>query len=975
MNWSGRRWQLVVTHQGLSLEGRKGPLSVTPNGLLDLEVRRSWFVWTLKGPTGRLAWLPGLSRTDADVLSGEIRSAALYERLRALDDWRADVDGTFQRHQAEQRWLPREELDRLQASRPGKDFRDSLRKSTTWNRLEAHQVASFEQLDRDLVGEAERLNLEITKKELRDRKEFFRTIERTPLTEEQAKAVICFDNRVQLLAAAGSGKTSVMVARAAYAVARGFIKPERVLLLAFNKAAADELQERVAERFAAAGIDSKGVRASTFHAFGLECIAKATGKKPSLGRWVEQGRESEKILEIVRELSAEDDAFRRSWEDYRLIYGSQRYPLGEGTPTDRDKEKRRPGWLTARGEIVKSEGEQQIANWLLLNGVEYEYEKPYEYDTATATHRQYAPDFYYPAIDCWHEHWAIGHDGEPPEKFKGYAESMQWKKEEHRRRGTDLIETTWSNIYRYGMGELEKQLLSRGVKLERDSSRLITAAAGRNLFVKEQDLTRTILTFMSHVKAAGLSRGDIEKKIEDAGVAFAQGRARVFLDIYWKIHDRWEADLAKERSIDFNDMLLQAAEHVSARRYTPPFDLILVDELQDTSRARAKLLQGLLNQPQRFLLGVGDDWQAINRFAGADISVMTEFAEWFGEGPQLALTKTFRCTQVICDVARDFIMQNPAQFEKEMTSAQGAGGVPIHILAPPPVGPDEIQPKNREDQTRRTVAYALRKLSEDAAKGLIRPTRGGKVTVDVLGRYSFDREHAMAGSPPANLQVTFRTVHGSKGLEADCIIVPGLVSETYGFPSAIVDDPVLALAMPRPDDFPDAEERRLFYVAVTRARQRVILLTQNENPSPFIFELLGESERTQITSEFIREGVGDPCHRCESGKLTWKEGKYGPFLSCSRYRACDFLQDDSRAKVATQRRSRAAPGSGTRAVQQGQAAAARAEYSPGNNKSSGARRVVMVARLTGWCSACRCAVEPGQLITQGSKENWIHADC
>lgn len=962
---------MSVTHQGLSLEGRKGPMSFAPRDLLGLRVRRSWFLWALVGPSARLAWLPGINRTDAQALSREIRAAGLHERLAEVLVWQDDVEETFERYRVDQRWLPRETLDRLESARPGKKFRDELRRSDVWSRLDTDQLASFGQLDRILEAEVESLNKDVMKNELLDRERFFKTIERTPLTEEQSKAVICFDNRVQLLAAAGSGKTSVMVARAAYAVARGFIEPERILLLAFNRNAADELQERVKERFAASGIDSVGVRASTFHAFGLDCIGKATGKKPSLGQWVEQGREAEKVLEIVKELSADDDTFRRAWEDYRLIYGSQRYPLGKETPTDRDKENNRPAYRSARGEMVKSKGEQQIADWLLLNGIEYKYEESYQIDTATPERRQYKPDFYYPEIDAWHEHWAIGHDREPI--FEDYAEGMQWKKDLHRRHGTDLIETTWSNIYRFGMGDLESQLIARGVQFDRDPNRLVSAP-GRHLFIKEIDLTRTILTFMSHVKAAGLSPGVIEKKIVDSGVEFAQCRAHVFLRIYWDIHDRWEADLAKDRSIDFNDMLLQAAGHVSARRYSPPFDLILVDELQDTSRARAMLIQGLLNEPDRFFLGVGDDWQAINRFAGADISVMSEFADWFGEGPQLALTKTFRCTQSICDVARTFVMKNPAQFDKEMNSAHGPGGTAIHILAPPPVEPNEVQPKNREDQTRRAVAHALKKLSGDVAKGLIRPTKGDRVTVDILGRYQFDREHAMPKSPPKNLHVTFRTVHASKGLEADCIIVPGLVSDTYGFPSAIVDDPVLALAMPRPDDFPDAEERRLLYVALTRARQRVILVTRNENPSPFIFELLGESQRFQITSEFIRDGVGGPCHRCEDGKLTWQRSKYGPFLSCSKFPMCDFLQDE--AKAAANRPAKSSSGSGrTGSTAHGKAASPRVGYSARGGQPSTSRQIVITARMSSRCSLCRGPVEPGHRLTKGETGLWVHVNC
>ena len=971
MEFLGHKWALSVTSDGLHFSGKSAQLVLAAPELLVLRVHRVWFVWRLSDQSGLLARLPGLTRLKAEALRREIRIAALRGPFGVINSWAEDVDATLARHRSEQRWLPREELVRLERSRPSAGLRQELEQSAVWGQLEEQELATLAALDRDLNAELDALNRETTEKELRDRRSFFETIERTPLTKEQAEAVICFDNRVQVLAAAGSGKTSVMVARAAYAVARGFIRPERILLLAFNKAAADELQERVAERFAASGIGAGGVRASTFHAFGLDCIRKATGKQPSVARWVEQGQEQKKILDIVGELSREDTAFRHAWEDYRLIYGQQRYPLGEEAPTARDKANNRPGFLTARGEIVKSHGERQIADWLHLHGVEYEYERPYSHDTATASHRQYRPDFYYPEIDAWHEHWAIGHDGLPVKEFEGYAEGMEWKRERHREHETDLIETTWSNLFRFGLGELEKQLVSRGVVLDRDTRRL-TDAPGRQRFIKEQDLARTILTFMAHVKAAGLTREDIETKFVESDVDFAQGRAGVFLNVFWRVHEQWESELLAERSIDFNDMLLQAADHISSGRYAPPYDLILVDELQDTSRARAKLLQGLLNGPSRFFLGVGDDWQAINRFAGADISVMTEFDSWFGEGPQLALTKTFRCTQEICDVASQFVMKNPTQFDKAMSSAHGASGVPISIMGSPPEDDGRPAVRDRDSRTRRSVTYVLSELAAMVAEGDLKPTKSERVTVDILGRYTFDRESAMPLRPPDLLDVNFRTVHGSKGLEADCIIVPGLVSDTYGFPSGVVDDPVLALAMPRPDDYPNAEERRLFYVAITRARQRVILLTENENPSPFIFELLGESHGARIDVKFLDPGVGGQCHKCGSGRLTWKEGKYGPFLSCSTYPKCDFLRSqrsgspDSAAESGIRARKRSGPGIGS--------PRGRTSTSTGGGGSPGSGTVI-TARFGGSCARCTAPVVKGQKIRSMSDRGWAHVDC
>ncbi len=136
---------------------------------------------------------------------------------------------------------------------------------------------------------------------------------------------------------------------------------------------------------------------------------------------------------------------------------------------------------------------------------------------------------------------------------------------------------------------------------------------------------------------------------------------------------------------------------------------------------------------------------------------------------------------------------------------------------------------------------------------------------------------------PTNLKVTFRTVHGSKGLEADYVVVPGLATGTYGFPSTIADDPVLDLAMPEPEEFEHAEERRLFYVALTRAGRGVALITPPQRLSPFVIELLQEPNVVVDGAESERIEV---CTRCNKGLMVERSGPYGPFLGCSRFPAC-----------------------------------------------------------------------------------------
>jgi len=237
-------------------------------------------------------------------------------------------------------------------------LQDQSRSNGCESLLTAGQFEAARFVATDLEVRVRVVNEQVMESELTERRAFFDSIERTPLSEEQARAVVCFDNRVQVLAAAGSGKTSVMVARAAYAVERGFVPPDRVLLLAFNRAAASELQERIESRFAAAGIESEGVKASTFHAFGLEVIGLATGNKPRLASWLEQGDDLAKTIEIVDHLRDGSEDFRYNWDLYRLLFANASTRLDDDSPDGYDSVSRTTGYRTFSGTLVKSHGER-----------------------------------------------------------------------------------------------------------------------------------------------------------------------------------------------------------------------------------------------------------------------------------------------------------------------------------------------------------------------------------------------------------------------------------------------------------------------------------------------------------------------------------------------------------------------------------------------------------------------------------------
>lgn len=718
-------------------------------------------------------------------------------------------------------------------------------------------------------------NEEHTEKELVACNDLFDRVEKQPLSEEQARAVICFDNRVQVVASAGSGKTSTMVAKAAYAIHREFVSPDKIVLLAFNKSAAAELKERAAQSFQRLGMDEVEVDAKTFHALGIQIIGEATGKKPRVPVWVENtGEGLKKLNEIIDDLKDRSPGFRSKWDLFRLVYGRDIPAFGAPSIPDAWDKAGKPVLRTLAGDLVKSQEEFIIANWLFYNGVSYQYERAYEFDTRDAQHSQYMPDFYYPDIDLYHEHFALDEHGNAPPHFLGYLEGVAWKRDEHFRQGTTLIETT-SHQIRMGEHErhLTKVLTGLGVTLDPNPDRPIPA--GGQPPIEHADLVGLIRSFISHAKSNCLTPEALLTKVEQAPKGSFKYRHRMFLELVAPIRQAWDAALAEAHGIDFEDMLNQAAEHVEQGRYRSPYEVVMADEFQDASMARARLCRALVQESGRHLFAVGDDWQSINRFAGSDVSVMTGFKTWFGSGTELRLQQTFRCPQQLCDLSSHFVSKNPAQIKKVVVSNTTPHG---------PVA-QAFQVKDR-DELQSAIDGYLTSLHQGLADGEIEPARTGKVSVFVLGRYNADEFYV----PPNwkrrygdRLNVKFTTAHSSKGSEADYVIMPALVHK--GFPNTRADDPVLGLAMPQSDSFAFSEERRLFYVALTRARRSVAMFTVSGKASSFLDELVkdGFVKITNTEGDPVKE---ERCTVCKVGVIVERTGPYGTFRGCTNYPNC-----------------------------------------------------------------------------------------
>lgn len=343
----------------------------------------------------------------------------------------------------------------------------------------------------------------------------------------------------------------------------------------------------------------------------------------------------------------------------------------------------------------------------------------------------------------------------------------------------------------------------------------------------------------------------------------------MFLKLFESIWSAWDNKLKSEQSIDFDDMINLATDLIEQKRWENPYELIMVDEFQDLSQSRTRLLHALLSEPDQYFFAVGDDWQSINRFAGSHLGVMTDFEAIFGESTILKLESTFRCPQSICDISSEFIQKNPNQLKKNVQSKVDNVVEPVTIYRVPDYS---------------HIQSVIEKKLKEISSSIKVDNR--KASVFILGRYN-DDEAYVPKKFNENLAVKFTTVHSSKGLEADHVIIPKLSSETLGFPSQIEDDPVLQLAMPAGDKFKFSEERRLFYVALTRARQSVTLITIEKKESPFILELVDEMKLVVHDLAGEKQSL-EVCPKCQNAFIIEKDGMYGKFLSCSAYPMCDY---------------------------------------------------------------------------------------
>ena len=667
----------------------------------------------------------------------------------------------------------------------------------------------------------------------------------TSLTDEQAQAVAQDEDVTLVLAGAGTGKTYVIVGKAQYLVQGLDVDPSQILVLAFNRKAAEEIRERLPENLV-------GVQVSTFHSFGRKVIAEsevvptisrlATDNfacTRALTRILEAMLRAPRTYEVVLEFIAYRSAPYRSPFEFKTVAEYEEYV--------RSIERR-----NLNGDLVRSFEEVLVSNFLTEYGVKFRYERPYEEKTADRKHQQYRPDFYLPECDIYIEHFALDRHGKPPEMWGDYSESVEWKRQLHRDNGTTLIESHSWEIRDLEFDALRQKLEAQGVELEkRDCAELVIQLAKQKILT----LADLLNTFMKHAKATDLS---VDRMLERAGSGSARERSERFLTIYETVRERYEQILQDERAVDFTDLINRATGLVEEGTWESPFRYVLVDEFQDISADRMALLKALKNPGVAYFL-VGDDWQSIYRFAGSDVQLMMSCSKYLGHVVECHLTQTFRFGERVQTPSTGFIQANPEQSRRELKPAEISRDRGVTIV------------RSRTQDA--GLARSLMDIVEHAGES--------ESTVLVLGRFNKSQKFMPAGSGDETLKLEFSTVHRAKGREADYVVVLDLKDGYDGFPSKITDDPVLQMVMlpVSAQPYPFAEERRLFYVAVTRSRRGTYLVTGFRYPSRFVSELQKLDSRIEV--------LGPPpvkCPLCREGNML--SSSTGRTLRCNNSPTC-----------------------------------------------------------------------------------------
>ena len=664
-------------------------------------------------------------------------------------------------------------------------------------------------------------------------RDFFDHCLKYPLDKQQRRSIVSEEDNCLVVSSAGSGKTSSIVGKVKYLTEIKGIAPERILLISYTNKAAAELTERMA---------TNGLKGYTFHKLAIDIIGKTTGTKPSICD------NTDSLFVNIYHKLLDKSSFKKSIVEYFVDYQTNEADWEQRKNERREQLSEQKNVqlkamfpdMDGRAIYVRSEQEQKICFALSSLGVKFRYEEPYEHQLADEMHSQYRPDFsiYFKqggvTKRIYLEHFGVDEHGLVPAWFakdKGityeeanqkYNDGITWKKAAHEKFGTQLLVTSSADFHYSDIRDkLRKLLAEAGVPIQEKTDEELYDLVLPKGSKQEKAFIRLVVTFVTLVKSSCKSVKEVLKQAKNA-----DDERSVFIikNIFQPVYEHYINALSDSDQIDFTDAILQATE-ICRTSHPVEYDYIIVDEFQDISVDRYNFLKVLREgNPPAKLYCVGDDWQSIYRFSGSDMALFNQFPEYFGATEINKIETTYRFGEPLVSLSSNFIQRNKAQIQKNIHSFSSEMRTELEFYA-----------YDRRDYCN-TIGQLVASIPSDKS-------------IFLLGRYSFDdyylsfmyqsiKEGNRFYYVIGGRKIELLTVHKSKGLEANYVILLQCNKDTYGFPSQVSDDPVLNYVLTKSDQFPYGEERRLFYVAITRAKIKTLVLYDKRFPSVFVDEFL-----------------------------------------------------------------------------------------------------------------------------------------
>ncbi|MBI1924409.1 UvrD-helicase domain-containing protein [Candidatus Poribacteria bacterium] len=680
------------------------------------------------------------------------------------------------------------------------------------------------------------------------------------LNDEQSLAIAKTDQNLLLTARAGSGKTLTIGAKTVFLTGYENINPDEILILAFNKDAATEIQTRISRKY---GLEDFR-NARTFHSLAHQIVRP----KPDSILFDEKGdfsprKQSRFVQKIAQQLMEGNPEIKRKLylyfrkelqeqeiERYRRYLNEKEYKLY----------RRNLRQVTLKGERVKSNGEKYIADFLFEHGIEYDYERVYYLEDRHLENRTYRPDFtLYRNNDIVIEHWGID-ESNPNQRlpdhwtqtWEDYYNGMQRKRNHWRERGKILVETSIRDLYG-GRKIFECVLKSRlervGVICEKLSEEDIIKK-----IVTPESITRMTELFVQFIQRAKKNERTVEAIQRAIDENHYDERAQTFLEIANQVYKEYNAALTRHNKMDFDDLMVQAAQIINASRGEVTLDSngrvkikdlkwILIDEYQDFSKLFNWLIQSIRNlNPNVRLFCVGDNWQAINGFAGSNLEYFDNFKALIENSGTADLLTNYRSDRRIIEKSNRLMEGRGHPSQPSRTEEGEVDVFPIDDIYV------DMERENQFVFYRNGQVYDsgflkakyLKRCYEIIANHL------GK-TVAILARTNriygvelseFHKQLKRCFSqdqldPIGSFEgkIKIRTVHRFKGLEADIVIILQACNGT--FPLIHPDNHLFEIFEHTIKDAFD-EERRLFYVAMTRAKEKLYILTEGDRESDYL---------------------------------------------------------------------------------------------------------------------------------------------